>query len=649
MPPETSIVGNQLDPQAVNLAKAIRSVETNGNFSAQGKSGEYGAYQWTPDAWSLMSKNAGVNVELNQATPEQQNEVAYKQVKQWKDQGYNPGQIASMWNSGNPNAYQDPSFRGVNKYGAKFDVPVYAQKVAQTYQQLKSSQPTGTPSPSPSTTSQEPGFFQNIASGNLGAAGKQALDFAFPIVSDVGDIISGKSTKTPLQVLGDLGLSVLWFIPGIGGGLGGAIKGAGILGETGSRIAGHALGGAIGGYGADVASKLAGGQTDMGEVLTPGVGTVTGGVLGGALGKLGSKYSEAGVLGKVTDTNNAILGQTKRGATDLAEAFSKDKNIGELLAQKKVNLASLYNPDTLAFDTLDTANGLRQSASTLNSTLSDALRKVPGLQNLTEIQSTIDNKLASTYADKVTAGEAQQIAQNEFEKIVQQYGNNLDASTMNALKQRFWNLSHFDSTTSNLTRNTYRQMGNTFKTLVEDMGKSAGLSDIANYNNYLGAHLDAADMLQRLNGTKVKGGRLGDLLQKHTLGLIGAGAGGMLGGGLPGAIAGGVTAEYASGKISNVLRNIASSPVKSAILKRITEQDPEVVQKIVAYANQNPTELQPIVEQLKKMGVDIFKPIEGAVAPVATPSASSQGLLQRLLQATTVRGVQAQPQIQGGQ
>ncbi len=645
LPQTLNGTGNALDPQAINMAKAIRLVETNGDFSAQGKSGEYGAYQWTPQTWDTMSKNAGINVPLRQATPEQQNEVAYKQIKQWKDAGYNVGQVASLWNSGNPEAYTDTSYQGKNKYGVSYNVPEYAKSVARAYQQLKSGQNVqGITSPSSVTKPETPGFFQNIASGNIGGAAKQALDFAFPIVSDVGDILGGTSKKTPLQVLGDLGLSALWFVPGIGEGLGTAIKGAGLLGEAGSQVAGHALGGVLGGYGADVASKLAEGDTNVGQILTPGAGTITGGLLGGTLGKLGSKYGEAGVISDITKKNNAILGQTKRGAADLAEAFSKNKNIGELLAQNKINLASLYNPDTLAFDTQSIASALDQKAGALNDALTTALRKIPGTKNVTELESIIDKNLASKYADKVTAGEASQIAQNEFEKIIQQYGNTLDASTMNALKQRFWKLSKFDSTTSNLTRDTYRTMGNTFKNLVEDMGKNAGLSDIGAFNNHVGSYLDASNMLEKLHGTKVRGGRLGDLLQKHTLGMIGAGAGGILGGGIPGAILGGATAEYASGKISNVFRKIAASPIKSKILQGIMEQDPEVVQRIVQYANQNPEELQPIIQQLKTMGINIFPKIEGNVAPVATPATQRMGLLPKLLETTTIRGVQEKSQ-----
>lgn len=129
-----------LDPQAVNLAKAIRQVESSGNFEAKGKSGEYGAYQFMPDTWASEAKQAGVSTPLDKATPEEQNKVAYTKIKQLKDQGMNVGQIASTWNSGNPEAYQQ-NHVGVNSKGVSYDTPAYATKVAQAYQSIKGDQP----------------------------------------------------------------------------------------------------------------------------------------------------------------------------------------------------------------------------------------------------------------------------------------------------------------------------------------------------------------------------------------------------------------------------------------------------------------------------------------------------------------------------
>lgn len=153
----------KLDPQIVTLTKAIRQVESGGNFQATGKSGEYGAYQFTPDTWNNLSqKYIGKKIPLQQATPEQQNQAAYSQIAEWKKAGYNVGQIASMWNAGQgePDAYTGtfsngkPSI-GVNKFGVKYSVPDYAKSVATAYQQLKVGQQVGIDPNNPSSVGGE--------------------------------------------------------------------------------------------------------------------------------------------------------------------------------------------------------------------------------------------------------------------------------------------------------------------------------------------------------------------------------------------------------------------------------------------------------------------------------------------------------------
>lgn len=160
----TSTPGS-LDQDAVNLVKAIRQTESGGNFSARGKSGELGAYQYTQPTWDTYSKKHGVNVPLEQATPEQQNEVTYKQIKEWKDSGYNPGQIASMWNSGKPDAYLDKGYKGTNKLGIAYDVPKYAESVAKAYQTIKQGGQVGADPNNPSSTAapeQKEGFLPGV-------------------------------------------------------------------------------------------------------------------------------------------------------------------------------------------------------------------------------------------------------------------------------------------------------------------------------------------------------------------------------------------------------------------------------------------------------------------------------------------------------
>lgn len=134
-----------LDPQVVALAQAVRQQESGGDPNAQGKSGEYGAYQYEPGTWAKQSAAAGVNVPLKQATLAQQNQVWYTWADSMKKQGYNPGQIASMQNAGEgePDAYTgtfstgQPS-KGTNAEGVAYSVPDYVNNVMKYYQKYKS-------------------------------------------------------------------------------------------------------------------------------------------------------------------------------------------------------------------------------------------------------------------------------------------------------------------------------------------------------------------------------------------------------------------------------------------------------------------------------------------------------------------------------
>jgi soluble lytic murein transglycosylase-like protein len=114
-----------LDQQVINLAKAIAKHESGGNYKAKGGSGEFGAYQFMPSTWKSWAKKylGDANAKMDKIN---QNKVAYYRILDWKNQGYNPGQIASLWNSGSAN-WQGKM--GVNKYGIKYNVPKYVENV----------------------------------------------------------------------------------------------------------------------------------------------------------------------------------------------------------------------------------------------------------------------------------------------------------------------------------------------------------------------------------------------------------------------------------------------------------------------------------------------------------------------------------------
>lgn len=125
-----------MDQDVINLAKAIRQKESGGRFDAVGDNGSsYGAYQWQQSTWKQHAKDI-LGDENAQQTPSNQNAVAYGKIKQWKDQGLNPAQIAAKWNSGSEHNWENKI--GYNaKVGVEYNVPKYVQDVTNIYHQYK--------------------------------------------------------------------------------------------------------------------------------------------------------------------------------------------------------------------------------------------------------------------------------------------------------------------------------------------------------------------------------------------------------------------------------------------------------------------------------------------------------------------------------
>lgn len=190
-----------LDPQIVNLAKAIRQTETGGAaspFTAIGKSGEYGAYQFMPSTWDATAPKFGVNVPLSQATPDQQNQVAYEQLSQWKTEhpDWNVGNFASAWNAGAgaPDAYLTGN-SGTNSKGVAYDTPGYASKVANAYQTFKVQTVANTNAPTDTTSAAT-----QDAAPSLGGFAQNVLQSGLSLLGNVGE-----ATLHPIQTVENIG------------------------------------------------------------------------------------------------------------------------------------------------------------------------------------------------------------------------------------------------------------------------------------------------------------------------------------------------------------------------------------------------------------------------------------------------------------
>lgn len=133
-----------LDPSVVALTKAIGKAESGGKYDVGDNAGDnansYGAYQMTPGFLEEWAPKSGIQYKPGmKLNPAQQDEVAYNAIKTMGTTGdpnhaylgkLNPAQIASAWNTGDPNAYLDPSYGKNNTYGS---TEKYVHEVEKNY------------------------------------------------------------------------------------------------------------------------------------------------------------------------------------------------------------------------------------------------------------------------------------------------------------------------------------------------------------------------------------------------------------------------------------------------------------------------------------------------------------------------------------
>ena len=207
--------GNPTDPSLVALAQSIRQEESGNNFTQVGDAGtSAGGYQWnngkTPIAQGQLPANfvAGAKqfgLDPTDFSPENQNKVAYLQMAQDKSEGLQPYQIASKWNSGSPDNWQEGSNTGTTTINGKqvaYNTPKYVQNVMATFTKLRSAQtPYGYVSP-PSTTSAAPApDASSGATGGDSAPSADASGYAPAFASSPTDSPATAGLKTAGNLL----------------------------------------------------------------------------------------------------------------------------------------------------------------------------------------------------------------------------------------------------------------------------------------------------------------------------------------------------------------------------------------------------------------------------------------------------------------
>ena len=557
-----------VDRDALNLTRAIAASESGDptgkpNYNSSGKSGEHGAYQWMPGNFEAGAREAGLNPA--DFSPENQDKVAYYQIKKYKDQGLQPWEIASIWNSGSKDNWKD--HKGVNKYGVAYDTPAYVAKVKQHYTNL-----SGSPSP----TNIQSLSTQGAIPDEAGALGNQIGNRFKNIATAASDAVTGKMKapliSAPLQIagqaaggVGDVINAGLNLIPGFD-------KVQEVIGKGVQAAAETPLGqSAIKGYQSldpEVQKDLAG-AGNIATLLPAGkaVGLAAGAVKTVAA-KTGAKAAEQAVKAEI----EAALGTTVKGRGLVQNASKRGFDPVQDAIDHKILPQVVETPDGKFVYNTAKADEL---AGGLETKLEDELRTLAKGGSNRPISLTPARNTAITEARKEMRYDpelpkVEQRIRENFDHWTSRFGEKQTLDTMIDMKRdarsSLGQKSFFEQ--SSLDKKAALYTGQGLMKAIEDTAGSRGVkgvlesgaqTTIRETNQTIARLINLRKMLANLEGKAIKNTKSGKVLQEMGANL--AGAGGEFLGGMTGIPFAGTLAGRAIG--AQAAKNIP----KSALLK----------------------------------------------------------------------------------
>jgi len=574
----------QIDPTIKNLVSAIGKAETGKSrpeaYTQKGDSGEFGRYQFMPDTYKAYAKKylGDGNAE---PTIENQNKIAYAFVKEKKEKGFNPAQIASMWNAGEgrPDAYKE-NHKGVNSKGVAYDTPAYVKRVSDYYRELSQTpqgygyvqppelQQTETPLATPQThredllaqgqpVSVNPAKAEPSIMGSLIRSTVKPFAQVGTSLLNIGQTLTGAPTTEPFssdylgkvepvgkgfdvtkgltkENVGAIGSAVGTGLS-LGTTLGGggsaergaqkAVEGLKFTTPVTSQIAKGALQGSIMGTAGSVGTALSEKQPAS-EVGKAGLfGAVSGGLLGGILGAAGGILSKkAGITPKTqTMVQEAV---EKNYIDDLSKSASGRK----ILAEQEVG----RNLATKAGIYPSVKNGLYDSKQALD-TLDDAMKKLGKArgEEIKALNKVVDTDIARNVVLKnVDQYVADPIQKKEVGQFVNKWFNELgptaDLKTLDSKQIATGQLAKFQNTTDANIRKAYRSIYHGLGEFLNDrLAPDGGVRK--EVNDVLSGYHAVADFLDSINGKKVESSQLVELLTGEFARKVGTGVGGVKG------------------------------------------------------------------------------------------------------------------------
>lgn len=530
----------QIDPTALALSRAIRSVESNGNYNAVGDNGEsHGAYQFNKSNFQDWAKEYGLDP--NDTSETNQDHVAYLRIKGLLDKGIPPSQVAAIWNGA---TYSNGQYQAIN--------PGYVDKVKNAYNQQLSggSQNTsqsgylapGVPSlqlnsqsQNTSSQDQEPSLGKELE-GRTSAFGAAIQNALAGKINPVSGVL--QSAGAVAGGIGDVMNKGLELIPGVKQLEGLIGHGVGALAQT---PAGQSVAQSI--------QSFSQAHPELSADIGAGFNIATAIPIFDGLSALKSVATDgiSSVLQNVAK-KSVVDGTEQAMNTGRILSRSFIKNGGRDVVKNAV--------DALGKDAVPSIEGGKYSTETAFHNVGDAISKIEDEQLQPLLKKASTNKIADRFPLEQARQDALGDAISElkstdpidayFDRIKAKYGDYPSLEQLNEAKRTVaQNIS--ESGFNSPSYSTDKIVRSALQKAVEDGANGLGLGDVATINKRMGNLIKYQNMLASLDKTPVKMGLVRRTLQRAVAGGAGATIGGMVGGGIPGEVVGGIVGERASG------------------------------------------------------------------------------------------------------
>jgi len=530
----TTLTNQQPDSSVIGLQKVIKNLEGGDYTNRSGDGGSSaGAYQWNNDNKPLRPgelpshwKNAAAQYLKDSNAPmtqDNQDFVAYQQLKAYKDQGRSPEEIDALWNG----AKKDPAtgnYVHVSQDRAnKFKQAVLGNQPSQGFN------PTPFSNPTEQTKGNNPGAI-DVSGINNQTDTKNSTDTSSlggELSNRISQASQGITSLVQGQPSGQNRLSGAIQTVGAVGGAIGDITGAvlekipgvksleNVIGNKTSQLAQTPSGQAIIKSLQDFQTVHPELSKDIGagfNILTAipilrGLGTIKNIVLDGTSQALKNAAEKKVTQDLITTANRTVTGRKaiSRGGTNEVKTLIDERAIPEIANGK--------------YSTQEASHLLDERISSIEDNelqpLLESAKSKTGIQT-----SYVSLNQLEKESIKMAIDELKDPApiKTYFERLRAKYGETPTIQEVNKAK-RLVSKNITDAGFQSPTYSTDKIVRSSLQKGVEDGAKALGLPDVEEINQKMARLIKAQKMLSNIEGKPVQVGKIGGLMKGLTEGI----------------------------------------------------------------------------------------------------------------------------------